>query len=203
MGVSDAPLKRPQPISCPFRTRRYVCGVVDLTSRRSHRTIASAFAAASGRSRALDDPPDAVGGLEPGDERLSQFVDLLFGHARDEHVASSRARPCDIGQAFADDGPRGRVRLTVGDWRQAVVEYMELYTPDTFALANPDSAAEARQLQAVSARVGPGRRRSACSRAHSRSSQDAPAFAPPDNRVSHWRGRSRNSARPAPKSLEK
>jgi anti-sigma factor RsiW len=40
------------------------------------------------------------------------------------------------------------------DWRLAVVEYMELYTPDTFALANPDSAAEARQLQAVSARVG-------------------------------------------------
>jgi anti-sigma factor RsiW len=40
------------------------------------------------------------------------------------------------------------------DWRQAVVEYMELYTPDTFALANPDSAAEARQLQAVSAKVG-------------------------------------------------
>ena len=29
------------------------------------------------------------------------------------------------------------------DWRQAVVEYMELYTPDTFALANPDSATEA------------------------------------------------------------
>ncbi len=40
------------------------------------------------------------------------------------------------------------------DWRQAVVEYMELYTPDTFALANPDGAAETRQLQAVSARVG-------------------------------------------------
>ncbi len=40
------------------------------------------------------------------------------------------------------------------DWRQAVVEYMELYTPDTFVLANPDSAAEARQLQAVSAKVG-------------------------------------------------
>ena len=31
---------------------------------------------------------------------------------------------------------------------------MELYTPETFALANPDSAAEARQLQAVSAKVG-------------------------------------------------
>jgi anti-sigma factor RsiW len=40
------------------------------------------------------------------------------------------------------------------DWRQAVVEYMGLYTPDTFALAYPDSAAEAKQLQAVSARVG-------------------------------------------------
>ncbi len=40
------------------------------------------------------------------------------------------------------------------DWRQAVVDYMELYTPDTFALADPDGAVEARQLQAVSARVG-------------------------------------------------
>ncbi len=40
------------------------------------------------------------------------------------------------------------------DWRQAVVDYMELYTPETFALANPDGAAQARQLQAVSARVG-------------------------------------------------
>jgi len=41
-------------------------------------------------------------------------------------------------------------------WRQAVVEYMELYTSDTFALANPDSAVEARQLQAVEAKVGVG-----------------------------------------------
>jgi anti-sigma factor RsiW len=40
------------------------------------------------------------------------------------------------------------------DWRKAVVEYTELYTPDTFALANPDGATEAMQLQAVSARVG-------------------------------------------------
>ena len=40
------------------------------------------------------------------------------------------------------------------DWRQVVAEYMELYTPDTFALANPDSATAARQLQAVSTKVG-------------------------------------------------
>ncbi|HZZ62804.1 MAG TPA: hypothetical protein VFE63_16850 [Roseiarcus sp.] len=39
-------------------------------------------------------------------------------------------------------------------WRTAVIEYMELFTPDTFALLTPDSAMEARQLQAVSARVG-------------------------------------------------
>ena len=39
-------------------------------------------------------------------------------------------------------------------WRSAVIEYMELYTPDTFALLTPDSAMEAKQLQAVSARVG-------------------------------------------------
>lgn len=40
------------------------------------------------------------------------------------------------------------------DWRQAVVEYVELYTPDTFALANPDDASAAKQLQAVSVRIG-------------------------------------------------
>lgn len=39
-------------------------------------------------------------------------------------------------------------------WQAAVVEYMDLYTPETFALWNPDSEAEAKQLQAVSARVG-------------------------------------------------
>ena len=31
---------------------------------------------------------------------------------------------------------------------------MELYTPDTFALLSPDSAVQAKQLQAVSAKVG-------------------------------------------------
>jgi anti-sigma factor RsiW len=39
-------------------------------------------------------------------------------------------------------------------WRTAVIEYMDLYTPDTFALWNPDSSVQARQLQAVSAKVG-------------------------------------------------
>ena len=39
-------------------------------------------------------------------------------------------------------------------WRQAVIEYMDLYTPETFALANPDSAVQAKQLQAVTAKVG-------------------------------------------------
>jgi anti-sigma factor RsiW len=40
------------------------------------------------------------------------------------------------------------------DWRAAVVEYMQLYTRDTFALANPDSAIAAKQLQAVSPKIG-------------------------------------------------
>jgi anti-sigma factor RsiW len=39
-------------------------------------------------------------------------------------------------------------------WRSAVMEYMELYTPDTFTPLTPDSAAQAKQLQAVSAKVG-------------------------------------------------
>ena len=42
------------------------------------------------------------------------------------------------------------------DWRSAVIEYMQLYTPATFALANPDDAVAAKQLQAVSAKVGVG-----------------------------------------------
>ena len=39
-------------------------------------------------------------------------------------------------------------------WRSAVIDYMELYSPDTFAFANPDSAVQTKQLQAVSAKVG-------------------------------------------------
>ena len=40
------------------------------------------------------------------------------------------------------------------DWRSAVVEYMELYTNETFALANPDPEFQAKKLSAVSERVG-------------------------------------------------
>ena len=40
------------------------------------------------------------------------------------------------------------------NWRTAVIEYMDLYTSDTFALASPDGAVQAKQLQAVSAKVG-------------------------------------------------
>ena len=48
----------------------------------------------------------------------------------------------------------GGAREEHESWRQAVIEYMDLYTPDTFALANPDDAVQARQLHAVSAKVG-------------------------------------------------
>lgn len=48
----------------------------------------------------------------------------------------------------------GGERAERDTWREAVVQYMELYTPDTFALANPDRAVQAKQLQAVSAKVG-------------------------------------------------
>ena len=55
------------------------------------------------------------------------------------------------GAAFwAGFGPGSRGEQD--DWRQAVVEYMELYTPDTFALANPDGAAEAQAIAGASAR---------------------------------------------------
>ncbi len=40
------------------------------------------------------------------------------------------------------------------DWRQAVVEYMELYTPDTFAALDPDPATAALELKGVGGKVG-------------------------------------------------
>ncbi len=40
------------------------------------------------------------------------------------------------------------------DWRTAVVEYMELYTNETFALSNPDPSLQAKELTAVGDRVG-------------------------------------------------
>ena len=41
-----------------------------------------------------------------------------------------------------------------GDWREAVVQYAELYTKDTFAFPSPDASLEAQQLSAVGTRVG-------------------------------------------------
>ncbi len=40
------------------------------------------------------------------------------------------------------------------DWRQAVVEYMELYTPDTFAPLDPDLTTAALELKVVGDKVG-------------------------------------------------
>ena len=40
------------------------------------------------------------------------------------------------------------------DWRAAVVDYMKLYTNDTFALASPDRPVEAFELGAVAKKVG-------------------------------------------------
>ena len=40
------------------------------------------------------------------------------------------------------------------DWRTAVVEYMGLYTNETFALANPDPSLQAQILRVVGERVG-------------------------------------------------
>jgi anti-sigma factor RsiW len=41
-----------------------------------------------------------------------------------------------------------------GDWRDAVAEYVQLYTPDTFAALNPDRALEEAELSALGAKVG-------------------------------------------------
>jgi anti-sigma factor RsiW len=40
------------------------------------------------------------------------------------------------------------------NWRSAVVEYMELYTNETFALPNPDRDFQAKKLSVVAERVG-------------------------------------------------
>ena len=40
------------------------------------------------------------------------------------------------------------------DWRSAVVEYMQLYTPDTFVSQNPDDALAALELKSVGDKVG-------------------------------------------------
>ncbi len=40
------------------------------------------------------------------------------------------------------------------DWREAVVDYMDLYTTDTFAAETPDPARQKRQLDAASAKIG-------------------------------------------------
>ncbi len=40
------------------------------------------------------------------------------------------------------------------DWRSAVVEYTNLYTNETFAPLNPDASLQAKELDAVGARVG-------------------------------------------------
>lgn len=41
-----------------------------------------------------------------------------------------------------------------GDWTGAVLNYMQLYSPDTFASLNPDTAEAARELAALGAKVG-------------------------------------------------
>ena len=40
------------------------------------------------------------------------------------------------------------------DWRTAVVEYMELYTNETFASSNPDPSLQAKQSSVVGDKVG-------------------------------------------------
>ena len=48
----------------------------------------------------------------------------------------------------------GLLEKKESDWRGAVVEYMQLYTPDTFASLNPDAALAALELKDVGDKVG-------------------------------------------------
>jgi anti-sigma factor RsiW len=48
----------------------------------------------------------------------------------------------------------GLLEKEESDWRRAVVEYMLLYTPDTFASLNPDAALAALELKDVGDKVG-------------------------------------------------
>ena len=52
---------------------------------------------------------------------------------------------------FALDLPRGGEE---NDWRAAVVDYMDLYTNETFALVSPDRQTQAKELNAVGKKVG-------------------------------------------------
>jgi len=48
----------------------------------------------------------------------------------------------------------GLLENNESDWRDAVVEYLQLYTPDTFASLNPDAALAALELKGVGDKVG-------------------------------------------------
>jgi anti-sigma factor RsiW len=83
----------------------------------------------------------------------------------DSAVAGARRRPpvswWSLAAALAVGFVLGAAAVGFGlsekeesDWRSAAVEYMQLYTPDTFASQNPDAALAAVELKGVSDKVG-------------------------------------------------
>src|SRR5271165_354056 len=115
--------------------------------------------------------------LRQSRDRLASAFDALLDEAPVERLAAALPKT-----APAPPAPRARFRwaelaagfvvgvlvagalawFTLGrvegeskeDWRAAVIEYANLYTPDTFAFPSPDEALAARQLQAVGGKVG-------------------------------------------------
>jgi anti-sigma factor RsiW len=69
------------------------------------------------------------------------------------NVAASLAVGLVLGSAATAIG-LGFSEQEESNWRSAVVEYMQLYTPDTFASQNPDPATAALELNRVGAKVG-------------------------------------------------
>lgn len=110
-----------------MRTPRAACLDASQVTRRCRRAPA--------RRRALDRSP-AFEGNRPSRPAAGIFIGLLAAGAA-----------VWVALSVAPDREQE-------DWRMAVVEYMELYTSDTFALSDPDPSIQAKKLRAVGDKVG-------------------------------------------------
>ena len=90
-------------------------------------------------------PPETAVRRAPG-----RFAGLAFRELAAGFVIGVLA--AGVAAWLALSAPRGGDEDS--DWRAAVVDYMGLYTNETFASVNPDRETQARELSAVGKRVG-------------------------------------------------